>query len=215
MADAGRSTFPADLSANGRGHWAGISTDGILELHRSGHEIACHTFSHKRALELDAAAMAAEVETNRRYFCALDPSIKLENFAYPYGQGSVSRKALLGSLFRSSRAILPGVNHGTVDLQFLRASPLIDRYIDRAGIERAFDEAAATGGWLIFYGHDVVEKPSPYGCTPRMLRDALEAARGAKCRSSAWPKRCGAPGRSRSHSRKIRNRSSGTVANLE
>jgi hypothetical protein len=34
----------------------------------------------------------------------------------------------------------------------------------------------ATGGWLIFYGHDVVETPSPYGCTPRMLRDALEAA---------------------------------------
>jgi len=174
----GRGTFyiSGGLVGQWSGHWAGISTDGILELHRSGHEIACHTFSHKRALELDAAAMAAEVETNRRYFCALDPSIKLENFAYPYGQGSVSRKAQLGSLFRSSRAILPGVNHGTVDLQFLRASPLIDRYIDRAGIERAFDEAAATGGWLIFYGHDVVEKPSPYGCTPRMLRDALEAA---------------------------------------
>ena len=34
----------------------------------------------------------------------------------------------------------------------------------------------ATGGRLIFHGHDVVETPSPYGCTPRMLRDALEAA---------------------------------------
>jgi peptidoglycan/xylan/chitin deacetylase (PgdA/CDA1 family) len=174
----GRGTFyiSGGLVGQWSEHWAGIGTDGILELHRSGHEIACHTFSHKRALELDAAAMAAEIETNRRYFCSLDPSIKLENFAYPYGQGSVSRKAQLGSMFRSSRAILPGVNHGTIDLQFLRASPLIGRYIDRDGIERAFDEAAATGGWLIFYGHDVVEKPSPYGCTPRMLRDALEAA---------------------------------------
>jgi hypothetical protein len=64
----------------------------------------------------------------------------------------------------------------------LSASPLIGRYIDRDGIERAFDEAAATGGWLIFYGHEVVEAPSPYGCTPRMLRDALEAAARRKMR---------------------------------
>jgi hypothetical protein len=61
-------------------------------------------------------------------------------------------------------------------LQFLRATPLVGRYIDREGIERAFDEAATTGGWLIFYSHDVAETPSPYGCTPQMLRDALDAA---------------------------------------
>ena len=37
--------------------------------------------------------MAAELEKNRRYLQALDPSIKIENFAYPYGIGSVLRKA--------------------------------------------------------------------------------------------------------------------------
>jgi hypothetical protein len=61
-------------------------------------------------------------------------------------------------------------------LQFLRASPLVGQHIDREGIERAFEEAAANGGWLIFYSHDVVEKPSPCGCTPLLLRQALEAA---------------------------------------
>jgi hypothetical protein len=60
-------------------------------------------------------------------------------------------------------------------LQYPPRAPLIGRHIDRAGIERAFDEAA-TRGWLIFYGHDVVARPSPYGCTPQMPRDALEAA---------------------------------------
>jgi peptidoglycan/xylan/chitin deacetylase (PgdA/CDA1 family) len=158
------------------GHWDGISADEIVELHRKGHEIACHTFSHPRILDLDAAALAAEIENNRRYLLALDPSIQITNFAYPYGLASVPHKGRLRKVFRSSRGIVPGINSGTVDLQFLRATPLVDQHIDRDGIDRAFDEAIAKNGWLIFYGHDVAASPSPYGCSPSLLRHALEAA---------------------------------------
>ncbi len=42
-------------------------------------------------------------------------------------------------------------------------------HIDEDGIERVFDEAVKTGGWLIFYGHDIIGKPSPYGCTPQLM----------------------------------------------
>jgi peptidoglycan/xylan/chitin deacetylase (PgdA/CDA1 family) len=158
------------------GHWAGISGDEIVELHRKGHEIACHTFSHKRTTDLDAAALAAEIEDNRRYLLALDPSIRIENFAYPYGLGSVWRKGQLKKIFHSSRGIIPGVNSGVADLQFLRATPLINRDIDRDGIDRVFDEAVAKNGWLIFYSHDVATEPSPYGCSPSLLQHALDAA---------------------------------------
>jgi peptidoglycan/xylan/chitin deacetylase (PgdA/CDA1 family) len=158
------------------GHWAGISADEIVQLHRKGHEIACHTFSHARTPDLDAAALAAEIENNRRYLLALDPSIQIENFAYPYGLGSVSHKRRLRKVFRSSRGIIPGVNSGKIDLQLLRATPLIDQHIDREGIDRAFDEAIAKNGWLIFYGHDVATSPSPYGCTPSLLQHALDTA---------------------------------------
>jgi peptidoglycan/xylan/chitin deacetylase (PgdA/CDA1 family) len=158
------------------GHWTGISADDIVALHREGHEIACHTFSHTRTTDLDAAALAAEIDDNRRYLLGLDPSIRIENFAYPYGLGSVWRKGQLKESFRSSRGIVPGVNGGVVDLQFLRATPLINRDIDRDGIDRAFDEAVARNGWLIFYSHDVATEPSPYGCTPSLLRHALDAA---------------------------------------
>jgi peptidoglycan/xylan/chitin deacetylase (PgdA/CDA1 family) len=158
------------------GHWTGVSADDILGLHRRGHELACHTFSHARAIDLDATAMTAEMESNRRYLRAIDPSIRLENFAYPYGLGSVWRKRQLGKTFRSSRGIVPGINSGVVDLQYLRATPLIEAHIDRDGIDRAFDEAVASNGWLIFYSHDVKNAPSPYGCSPALLRHALEAA---------------------------------------
>jgi peptidoglycan/xylan/chitin deacetylase (PgdA/CDA1 family) len=174
----GRATFYISGSLVGRwsGHWDGIAPDGIVALHRTGHEIACHTFSHRQASELDAAAMAEDLDQNRRYFAELDPTIRPENFAYPYGMASVSRKSQLKDVFHSARSILPGVNRDIIDLQLLRATPLIEIHIDGTAIERAFDEAARTNGWLIFYGHDVTEKPSPYGCTPQLLRRALKAA---------------------------------------
>jgi len=175
----GRGTFyvAGGLVNQWSGHWDGIDADGIVNLRRSGHEIACHTFSHQRAIDLDTAAMAAEIERNRRYLEGLDASIRLENFAYPYGLATVARKLQLTNSFRSARGILPGVNSGTIDLQFLRSTPLIDKDIDRAGVDRAFDETVATSGWLIFYTHDVADTPSPWGCTPGLLRHALEAAK--------------------------------------
>jgi peptidoglycan/xylan/chitin deacetylase (PgdA/CDA1 family) len=158
------------------GNWTGLSTDDIVNLHRGGHEVGCHTFSHTRAVDLDATAMTAEIEKNRRYLLALDCSIKIENFAYPFGLGSVSHKTQLGKVFHSSRGILPGINSGIVDLQFLRANPLIEQHIDPDGIDRALDEAMVNNGWLIFYSHDVATVPSPYGCSPALLRHALDTA---------------------------------------
>jgi peptidoglycan/xylan/chitin deacetylase (PgdA/CDA1 family) len=157
-------------------HWAAVDVSDIVGLHRRGHEIGCHTFSHRRACDLDAASLTAEIEQNRRYLSSVDPTIRMENFAYPFGWGSFERKPQLKAAFQSSRSIVPGVNSGTVDLQFLRAMPLIDRHTDRDAIDRALDETHMNNGWLIFYGHDVAEAPSPYGCSPALLTHALEAA---------------------------------------
>lgn len=156
--------------------WAITGDDDIVDLHRRGHEIGCHTFSHTRTCDLDAATLAAEIKQNREYLLALDPSIEVENFAYPYGYGSLLRKRQLSTAFQSCRSIVPGVNSGTVDRQFLQAVPLTHDGIDDEGIARVFDEALATNGWLIFYTHDVSERPSRYGCSPALLRQALEAA---------------------------------------
>jgi len=39
-----------------------ISPDEIVDLHRRGHEVACHTFSHSRAIDLDWHEMSEEME---------------------------------------------------------------------------------------------------------------------------------------------------------
>ena len=178
----GRGTFyvAGGLLSQWSGHWNGADADDIVGLHSKGHEIACHTFSHRRAIDLDQNTMAEEIELNRRFLEGLNSSIKLENFAYPYGQASISRKGQLADNFRSSRGIVPGVNSGHIDLHFLRATPLVNDHLDEDGVERVFDEAVETGGWLIFYGHDITATPSPYGCTPNLMRHALKAAERRK-----------------------------------
>jgi peptidoglycan/xylan/chitin deacetylase (PgdA/CDA1 family) len=157
-------------------HWAAGTIDDVLALRHRGHEIGCHTFSHLRACDLDEASLADEIVRNRDYFAALDASIEATTFAYPFGYGSFARKPQLKSKFLTCRSIRPGVNSGSVDPQFLHASPLIDGQISHDGIERLFDDAQATNGWLIFYGHDVADRPSPWGCTPALMNYAVEAA---------------------------------------
>ena len=156
--------------------WPTGDAGDLLALHRRGHEIGCHTFSHQRACDLDEASLGAEIARNRDYLQSLDPSIAIRTFAYPFGYGSYPRKQQLRSQFLTCRSIVPGVNSGEVDPQFLRAMPLIDRQTTRDQIDRTFDEALSTNGWLIFYGHDVAEQPSLYGCTPGLMAYALGAA---------------------------------------
>jgi peptidoglycan/xylan/chitin deacetylase (PgdA/CDA1 family) len=177
-AHGARGTFyiSGGLVGVGTPHWAAGDAADVLALHHRGHEIGCHTFSHRRACDLDVSSLAGEIMRNREYFRALDASIETQTFAYPYGYGSFGRKYQLKDQFQTCRSIMPGINSGDVDLQFLRAMPLINRQIDRVGIERVFDAAETNNGWLIFYGHDVAEKPSPWGCSPGLLDHALEVA---------------------------------------
>lgn len=156
--------------------WSTGSADDVVSLHRRGHEVGCHTFSHRRACDLDEGSLAAEIARNRTYLHSLDPTMPVETFAYPFGYGSFARKHQLRSEFLTCRSIMPGVNSGEVDLQFLRAVPLIDRQMSRERIDAAFGEAANTNGWLIFYSHDVADAPSLYGCSPDLMTYALEAA---------------------------------------
>ncbi|WOH49860.1 polysaccharide deacetylase family protein [Bradyrhizobium sp. sBnM-33] len=177
-AHGARGTFYVSGSLVGADAPDWVTGDGedVVSLHHGGHEIGCHTFSHQRACDLDEGAMRQEILRNRAYLHALDPSIRIDSFAYPFGYGSYARKHQLKKEFETCRSIVQGVNSGGVDLQFLRAMPLIDREMDRDGIERAFDDAQTNNGWLIFYGHDVTNRPSPYGCSPALLEHALAAA---------------------------------------
>jgi len=157
-------------------HWRVMDADAVVDLHARGHEIGCHSHSHRRADEIGAAEFAADIARNHALLKALEPSLPLENFAYPYGYANLAWKRRLKARFRSSRSIWPRINHGATDAHYLHALPLVNREMDEGRIDRAFEEAAKRKGWLIFYSHDVAAVPSDYGCSPGLLRHALKAA---------------------------------------
>src|ERR1700754_4796614 len=78
---------------------AGTAVD-VVDLHRRGHEIGCHTFSHRRACDLDDATLTSEIARNHEFFRSLDPLIQPTTFAYAFGYGSFARKHLLREKFR-------------------------------------------------------------------------------------------------------------------
>ncbi len=157
-------------------HWRVIGGEDVVDLHARGHEIGCHSHSHVRADSMTGDRIEADILRNRDVLKTLEPSLPLENFAYPFGHANLTWKLRLRRHFRSSRGIWPDVNQGRTDAQYLNAVPLIDRELDEGGIDRAFDRAARGGGWVIFYSHDVAARPSDYGCSPGLLRHALRAA---------------------------------------
>ena len=157
-------------------HWRVIDPDMMVGLHARGHEIGCHSHSHRRADEINAAQFAADLDRNHALLRAVEPSLPLENFAYPYGYVNLAWKRQLKGRFHTSRGIRPRINQGITDAHHLHSLPLVNREIDEGQIDRAFEQAARCKGWLIFYSHDVTASPSDYGCSPRLLRHALKSA---------------------------------------
>jgi peptidoglycan/xylan/chitin deacetylase (PgdA/CDA1 family) len=154
-----------------------ISASGCVELHRRGHEIGCHTFSHPIVQTLDAARFRAELEQNKAFFASLVPELILENFCYPYGITSLSRKLEAQARFHSCRSSKPGINAGSIDLGFLKGIPL-DHSANMAEIVALLEQTVRTNGWLIFFTHDVAPLPTWIGCTPtfldRVIAEALQ-----------------------------------------
>jgi peptidoglycan/xylan/chitin deacetylase (PgdA/CDA1 family) len=139
-----------------------------------GHEIACHTYSHRDCRRASPAEIVAELEKNAAALTQALGGAAPENFAYPFGGVSLAAKHTLSTRFASARGTGRGINRGTADLADLLSNSLYSQGFDYALSRRLIDDARAAGGWVTFYTHDVGEEPSPFGCTPEQL-DAVVA----------------------------------------
>jgi hypothetical protein len=115
---------------------------------------------------------------NREFLGEILGKADFASFAYPYGDVSLRVKAEAARTSATARGIRAGVNSNPIDLALLKAMPLESRSWSAAAMDCLAAATARTRGWLILFTHDVGEDPSPYGCTPRMLEQALEIAAG-------------------------------------
>ncbi len=151
----------------------------LAELYGRGHEVACHTFAHSALPEQSQSAILSGLARNAAFLRSATGQAEIRSFAYPYGAASIRTKLLLKDRFPACRGIDPGINAGLTDLSQLRAVCLHPHVLNDFPVARLVDEVSARKGWLIFVAHDVSSKPTPYGCTPIVLREAVEAVRKA------------------------------------
>jgi len=166
------------------GHFMNETDEGIeyytasdlAVLRGAGHEIGCHTFGHLRVSQLSSHDLTTEIERNAVSLKPLLGGSRLANFAYPFGDLSFSATNLLQKKFDTCRATIPGLNEGTADLGRLRAVRLYGETGNRDGLSALIAEAAAKCAWLIFYTHDVCDRPTKFGCTEELLEYTVSAA---------------------------------------
>jgi peptidoglycan/xylan/chitin deacetylase (PgdA/CDA1 family) len=153
----------------------------LTALAAKGHEIGCHTFSHVAVARVGRQRLSAELARNGAFLRGVQRAATFYNFAYPYGEFSLTTKLYLQRQFDSCRSLLPGVNIGSADLGALKSCELQNASIDRRGVAAIIAEAVRRNGWLIFTCHDVAAEPSRFGVSPDLLSFALATAHDAGC----------------------------------
>lgn len=158
------------------------SINDIQDLAESGHQIGCHTFSHRPCNTLKADDISSEIERNALFFKSIDlPSSSL-HFSFPLGEFNCSSKKIASKNFVSSRITGGGLQVGYADLNALRAERLYQHVMTQERLSALIKATALQRGWLIFYTHDVDDSPSQWGCSKNLLDSAIQTALSAGCK---------------------------------
>jgi peptidoglycan/xylan/chitin deacetylase (PgdA/CDA1 family) len=154
----------------------------LKRLTAAGHEIGCHTFSHRDCTTLDRASFSNELDSNRAFLARHMPGNPSETFAYPYGSASITAKRVAQDQFLACRGVEEGLNVENADFALLKAVAIPHTGSAAAWLTPWLEQAIAKRGWLILYSHDVASPASPFGCEPAMLEGTIAAIRAAGVR---------------------------------
>lgn len=158
----------------------GFSRDDVVALVQSGHELGCHTFSHLPWRRFSEGQFVADLDRNARSCRLILGGAPFATFAYPFGFVSASAKCIVARRFAAARHIRKGVNLGTVDLAQLRANE-INAATPMTAHTKLIERCRDQKGWLLFFTHDISERPSPWGCAPWVLAELVEQALASGC----------------------------------
>ena len=150
------------------------SRDDLQKLQAENHEIGCHTYHHLNVAELSANRVNEQISSNEKAMKALGHHVKMDTFAYPFGETSINRKKQLAESFASLRGIMPGIHYDKVDLNQVKSVPIYTG----PSLTNTFNYIKSLEkkpGWLTLFTHDIRENPSEWGCTPDDFERVLHA----------------------------------------
>jgi len=158
-----------------------LSAAGYSELAARGHELACHSFSHRSVRTLSRRQLAEDLDRNARYLAGVTSgAVTGRNFAFPRTIASPHVRRELDRRFRSCRGGHPGINRGAIDRGYLKAVEIRPTTPIEA-LAGWIRELVAEPGWLIFFTHDISPEPSTFGCTPATLANLMKEVRRQGC----------------------------------
>ncbi|XHE13273.1 polysaccharide deacetylase family protein [Agrobacterium deltaense] len=153
-----------------------ISTQGCSELAAAGHELACHTYSHRKLSSFSRRGLEEDLDRNESVLGSFNQNGHKRNFSVPFGMASPLMQPLLRRRFKTARGITAGINRGSIDPYNLAAVELRpdQNYLNAA--DRWLEDVLQNGGWLIIFTHDVSPVPSFYGCPEDRLQGLVRRA---------------------------------------
>lgn len=158
-----------------------ITRDGCLDLFRRGHEIGCHTFAH-RHVRAYSGGLAADLDRSTAYLREAGISRPATNFAFPYNAAWPLARRELGRRYLTCRAAGEAINRGAVDPLMLKSVEIRQPEEHAHALTGWIDDVVKNPGWLIFFTHDIAEKPTPYGGTPETFETLVRHASESGCR---------------------------------
>lgn len=158
------------------------SVQDIQNLREKGHHVGCHTFSHIACSGLDHNQLNNEFQRNDAFLNQCGLSERPLHFSFPLGAFDLKSKTIAGQRFASCRITGGGIQTGFADLNALKTERLYEKDMPLDTLRQLVQTNAEKKGWLIFYSHDVANTPSPWGCTPELLENAVQLALASGCK---------------------------------
>jgi len=154
-----------------------FEAEDLKELSRLGHELGCHTFNHCHSWNTPPEVYEGAILKNQQALAAILPGLSFQTFAYPISAPRPGVKKVASKHFLCCRGGgRRRINAGEVDLNLLSVNFLEKSRADTAATKAVIEQNARARGWLIFATHDVCDRPSPFGCTPKFFEQAIDWA---------------------------------------
>lgn len=152
-----------------------MSEEQAQHLAERGHELACHTFAHRRLRNYSRRELSADLDKNAAVLNRLDNrGSERRSFAIPYTMAWPPATLAMRHRYTTIRGGRPGINGAGTFPTNLKSVELreLPGYIDAA--EHWLREQQETRGWLIFFTHHVSDEPLPYSVSPANLESLVE-----------------------------------------
>jgi peptidoglycan/xylan/chitin deacetylase (PgdA/CDA1 family) len=144
-----------------------MDLDEIKELEKQGHEIGCHTASHRNLTTESPSIIESEINLSLKYL--KDQGLNIKTFCYPYGEYNEEIVRIVKQSFSGARSCHSGYNE--------RINPyLLECYLLRRNttflqVKKLIDNNT---NWLILVFHQINNESREWSSTPEMLKQIVD-----------------------------------------